>query len=269
MKYKLVAVDMDGTLLNSNREVSKKNKKALFLAKDKGVMIVISTGRPMKGVSRFPDLMKLHSPMITYNGAMLVHSETGEVLFEQSLETEDAKRIIQEGLKNSVTMCIWSNNQLYGNVIDEKINDYKTYTGIEPVLITDYDLLYRQGITKILWYEEAHKVEEFEKYYQSSDMFQSVTCCKSMPIFLEFFNSKVSKGIAMEKIGKLYGIDQSEMIAIGDANNDRSMLEYAGLSVAMGNADENLKKIADEVTETNDRDGVSLVIEKFILTEQE
>lgn len=265
MPYKLLAVDMDGTLLDSDRNISKKNMKALLEASEQGVLVVVATGRALKGVTKYRELLKLNAPVITYNGSMIVHPATDEILFEQELVAEDARKIIRLGLECETTMCIWSDNQLYGNVLNDKIHDYKTYSGVEPVLIEDYDMLYKQGITKILWYDAPAKLKELELKFNEESFFKETVCCRSMPFFLEFFNSKASKGQALKKLGELYQIPLSEMIAIGDADNDISMLEFAGISVAMGNADERLKKMVDYVTSSNDENGVAEVIQRYIL----
>lgn len=267
MPYRLLAIDMDGTLLDSDRKISGKNMEALLEAAKRGVLVVVATGRALKGVTGYRELLKLDAPVITYNGAMIVRPATNEILFEQKLTQEEAEKIVRLGLEYETTMCIWSNNQLYGNAINDKIQDYKTYSGVEPVLIEDYEMLYKQGITKILWYDDADKLTELEFKFNKERFFKETTCCKSMPFFLEFFHSKASKGLALKKLSELYKISLSEMIAVGDADNDISMLEFAGVSVAMGNADDRLKEMADYITSSNDEDGVAEVIRRYILLE--
>ena len=118
------------------------------------------------------------------------------------------------------------------------------------------------GITKILWYDEMDRIKQILKEL-SCNMFSEVSYCTSKPVFLEFFSSRVSKSAAMEKIGELYGIKQEEMIAIGDGLNDLSMIQYAGIGVAMENAEEEVKRNSQYVTTSNDEDGVRKAIEKF------
>lgn len=263
MKYKLIAVDMDGTLLNSKGEITEKTMAAIRNAVDQGIILVISTGRPIQGVEKYNGLLDLRGPVITYNGAMIVDAPTREVLFRQELSRDDAKRIWELGRKYDTTMCIWSNNQLYSNQWNDKIHDYKKLSGVEPILIKDFDTLSEQGITKILWYDEVKRVGEFLNEL-SPEMFSEVSYCTSKPSFLEFFSSKVSKSVALEKIGEIYNITREEMIAIGDGLNDLGMIQYAGLGVAMGNAEEEVKKHAQLVTKTNDEEGVRVVIEKYL-----
>lgn len=262
MKYKLVAADMDGTLLNSRGEITEATAEEIRKLAEKDVVFTISTGRPIQGVEKYKELLGLTGPIITYNGAMIVNAKDNKVLFEQGLLREDARKIWELGQKYNTTMCIWAGNQLYGNRLDEKIHDYKKLSGVEPVLAEDIEMLLDIGVTKILWYDEEEQIEVFLTQL-SREMFCEVTYCTSKPTFLEFFNSKVSKAVAMEKIGGLLGITQEEMIAIGDGLNDLSMIQYAGLGVAMGNAAKEVKENAQFVTATNDDEGVKKVLAKF------
>ena len=263
MKYKFVAVDMDGTLLNSRGEITPVTVEAIRALADKDVVFTVSTGRPMQGVEKYKELLCLMGPVITYNGAMIVDAKDNTVLFEQGLLREDARKIWELGLKYDTTMCIWAGNQLYGNRLDEKIHDYKKLSGVEPVLAEDVEMLLDIGITKILWYDGAERIEEILAQL-SSEAFSEVSYCTSKPTFLEFFSKKVSKAVAMEKIGELIGITREEMVAIGDGLNDLSMIRYAGLGVAMGNAAKEVKEHAQFITDTNDEEGVRKVLEKFL-----
>lgn len=266
MKYKLVAADMDGTLLNSNEEITPVTLQAIERAVKSGVIFSISTGRPIQGVEIYSHLLNLNAPFITYNGAMIVVLGTGEILFQQDLDKEDARQILKLGKKYNTTMCVWSENQLYGNILNNKIYDYRSMSGVEPKLIEDEELLLDQGITKILWFDEEEAINRWQKEL-ACEPFENVTFCTSKPVYLEFFNKQVSKAHALEKIGQLYNIRREEMIAVGDGFNDLSMLEYAGMGVAMGNAPEEIKEKAAYVTAANDEDGVAEVINKFIFGE--
>lgn len=265
MKYKFVAVDMDGTLLNSRGEITPATVAVIRKLADKDVVFTISTGRPIQGVAKYSESLGLKGPVITYNGAMIVNAEDNKVLFEQGLLREDARRIWELGQKYNTTMCIWAGNQLYGNRLDEKIQDYKKLSDVEPILAEDIEALLDIGITKILWYDEVERIEEFLTSL-SSDLFLEVSYCTSKPTFLEFFSKKVSKAVAMEKIGEMLGIARDEMVAIGDGLNDLSMIQYAGLGVAMGNAAQKVKDNAQLITDTNEEDGVKKVLEKILVT---
>lgn len=263
MKYKLIALDMDGTLLNSKKEITPLTAQAIARASKAGVVVTVSTGRPIQGVEMYSKDIDMNVPVITYNGAMVVNGKTKEILYKQELERGDAGKILDFALKLGITACIWSGNQLYGTKLDWRIHEYKKLSGVEPQLMESKEKLLDQGITKILWYDGRDKVQNYIKM-MDSETFSSVSYCTSNPEFLEFFNRKVSKAIAMGRIGEMLGIQREEMIAVGDAANDLPMLEYAGLGVAMGNAAQDIKERVQYVTASNDDDGIAEVIRKFI-----
>lgn len=264
MKYRLVAIDIDGTLVDHNKSISDRTVETIKKVMDMGVKVTLSTGRPIMGVRKFIKLLGLEVPVITYNGAAVVDSKSEEVLFSRNLPEEDARIILEMGLERDVTMCIWSGNRLYGNKLDFRINEYKKLSGIEPVQTTDFEPLIARGIPKILWTDDKERSARWRDDFSKVEL-KETTCCASNAYFTEFFNVNVSKGIALSKVAEQLGVSLSETIAFGDAMNDLPMLEAAGMGVAMGNADERVKAVADYVTLTNDEDGVADALEKLIL----
>ncbi len=264
MKYKMIAVDMDGTLLGSDCTVSERNARAIRAAMDKGVRIVLATGRPIQGARDYISELGLGGAVITYNGAVIVDAHTEKIIFEQSMDADDAALVIRLGQEYDTTMCIWSRGKLYVNKLNERAYDYMTISGVEPILAEDYSEMIRSGVTKILWYDDEKMIGRMPQE-MAAKPFRETSFCLSRPYFLEFFSSKASKANALKKVCEMYGIAPEEIIAVGDAQNDLSMIEFAGMGVAMGNALDEVKKAADFVTATNDDDGVAKVIEKFIL----
>ena len=264
MKYKLMAVDIDGTLIDSNGNITEETKTAIKAAVDRGLIFIICSGRSIQGVEYLSNMLNLDVPFITYNGAMVVMGKSKEILYEQGLSARDAKSIIELGVKYGTTMIVWSNNLLYVSELNERAEDYKKLANIEPILITSYEELIQNGITKILWYDDIDKIDSYQTEI-GEFLTDSVNYHTSKPIFLEFVDKNASKAIALEKLGVYFGIKPEEMIAVGDGFNDLSMIEYAGLGVAMGNAKEALKERANYVTMSNDEDGVAHIINKFIL----
>jgi Cof subfamily protein (haloacid dehalogenase superfamily) len=264
MKYKLMAVDIDGTLLDSHGILTEGTRKAITAGVERGLIFTISTGRPLQGVEYLNGLLSLDLPYITYNGAMVIMGKSKEILYEQKLSPEDSDRIIDLGKKFDTTIIIWADNKLFVTELNERVQKYKEISKVEPVLINDLHELLKAGVTKILWYDEIDKIEKYQsevgKYLGDSVNFHT-----SRPMFLEFVDKRASKAIAMERLGEHFGIVRSEMIAIGDGFNDLSMIEYAGLGVAMANAKDAIKEKADFITLSNDEDGVAHVINKFIL----
>jgi hypothetical protein len=195
---------------------------------------------------------------------MVVMGKSKKILYEQKLTPEDAKNVYLLGEKYNTTIIVWTNNILYVNQFNEKSKKYGELCNTQPILMKDIDEVMKEGVTKVLWYDE---VELIERYQEEVGKFlsSSINHHTSRPFFLEFVDKNASKAIAMEKLGKHYGIEQSEMIAVGDGFNDLSMMEYAGLGVAMANAKDVIKEKADYVTLSNDENGVAHVIYKFVL----
>ncbi len=268
MKHNILALDLDGTLLTSDKKISENNRKALQEYMNAGGRLVLSTGRSYTGTIRFLKEIMPNAPVISNNGAILInYGERPDVLYEQGLEREDARKIYEMGEKAGVSMIIWCRFTLYGNRIDERLLDYgKRFGHIEPVLAPSLEELLDIGITKILWYTDENKAKSL--YEPASNMeLDSVTICNSEPMFLEFFNKKVSKAIVLKKVCEMYGTTLECVAAVGDGENDISMLSAADIGFAMANAGEYTKGFADRITEnTNDEDGVAEVI-RYLMSE--
>ena len=263
MNYKLMAVDIDGTLLNDSGELTENTKNAIRQWVDKGLIFTVASGRPIQGIEGLNKTLNLDVPFITYNGAMVVMGKSKQVLYEQKLSRIDAEEIIKLGEKYNVTIMIWKDNELYVPTLNERVNKYKIISGVEPIIINNMEQLIENGVTKILWYDEVEKIEQYKNEI-GRYLSDNVNFHPSRPYFMEFVDKYASKAIAMERLGQYYGIKQSEMIAVGDGFNDLSMIEYAGLGVAMANSPDEVKERADYITLSNEEDGVAHVIREFI-----
>ena len=263
MKYRLMAVDMDGTLLNPDSEITPFTLQTVKQAMAKGLKFTLCTGRPLQGVKKYVEQLELDCPVITYNGAVIAHSTTGEILFSQNMDTEDARRVYNLAKEKNTMFILWSQNRLYASEISEKTAFYEDITSTKATLLEDFEAVLADGITKFLWYDEPQTLDDWINELKESDLSET-TFTKSRAYFLEFFSNKTSKAVAMEKLGEYYGICREEMITVGDQTNDLPMIEYAGLGVAMGNAVEAVKAAADHITATNNEDGVAQVILNFL-----
>jgi Cof subfamily protein (haloacid dehalogenase superfamily) len=195
---------------------------------------------------------------------MVVMGKSMDILYEQGLAADDVRTIAGLGEKYGTTITIWSGNKLYANKLNERAVKYSQLSGTTPILLSDLEEVIKEGVSKILWYDEVEQIDRYEKEIETL-LSGNVNYHTSQPYFLEFVDRKASKAIAMEKLGEHFGIGREEMIAVGDGFNDLSMIEYAGLGVAMENARDTIKQKADYVTLSNDEDGVAHVINKFVL----
>ena len=262
MKYSLLAVDMDGTLLNSNKAIDEGTIEAINKLVDNDILFVIATGRAPRAILEYKDI-NFNAPIISYNGALVIDAKTQKVLYEKTMPYESAKLVYELGSKLNATMCIWANNVLYTNSQNEFIDFYKSIYKIEPIFVCDFSILKEKNITKIVWLDKPSNIEKFKVICE--DELKVVNSFISAPYLLEFVDIEANKGNALKFIGELYHIPQSEIVAIGDSFNDLSMIDYAGLGVAMDNASLEIKKHAKYVTLSNDEGGVKHVIDNIIL----
>ena len=263
-QYKLLAVDMDGTLFNDASEITERTWKAVLAAIEKGVLFVPSTGRPMGGMRQIRTMFDFDLPMVLFNGAMAMTAKTGRVLFSRGLNFQCAEVIFSQGVCRGYPVVAWAGETLFVSRENEEVSIYQRITGAEVHVIVDPQPMRAPGVTKMLWI-----IPPEEAIRQQAEMLallgDKVNCHTSQPHLLEFVDARASKGKALEAVGAAYGIAREEMIAVGDGYNDVSMLEYAGLGVAMGNAPEDIKALCQAVTLSNEEDGVAKVIEKYIL----
>ncbi|MGL5822893.1 MAG: Cof-type HAD-IIB family hydrolase [Sarcina sp.] len=275
MNYKMICIDMDGTLLNSKKKLSEENKKALKKAYDKGVHIIICTGRNSRSALYFADQIGINSAIIANNGA-LVMDESGEVLlFKEILDKKQCQKILDISKKYRTIPNFHSVGKIYLNSKFRKfINDmffnrnvpqkYK----IENVYLkeqTAWNNLFdenKEFFGKCIMLDKSReKLGKISDELEETGMFELTYSGKYC---LEINSKGVSKGRAVKMLSEHYDIKQEEIICIGDNGNDISMIKYAGLGVAMQNGTEEVKSVADYITDSNDNNGVAKVVEKFV-----
>ncbi len=266
MKYRLVAIDMDGTLLDERKCITGRTLAAVKRAGERGVFVCLSTGRPLCGVDSYMEQLQLSTPTITCNGAVVIDPDSGRIIHSQFLQPQAAREIWQRGTEYGTTMCVWVGDKLYVNRFDERTEDYKKLSGVQPEIVDTFESLANKGISKILWYDNIERIRLYKAELKDR-MNQPVRYVTSDPRFLEFTDENVSKASALKCLGEHLGIPREQIMAIGDGENDLPMLEYAGLSVAMGNASEYIRSRCDYVTDTNVNDGAAKAIERFCLME--
>ena len=264
MKYKLLAADMDGTLFNEKSEITRRTREAILAAMGRGMLFVPSTGRPMGGMRKVLAAFEGDLPMILFNGAMAVTAESGRVLFSQGLDFACAETIFAQGVERGYSVVAWAGERLFVSREDEEIMLYQRKSGAELHVVSDAGAMLPYGVTKMLWIIPPEDGPRCQAGMEAL-LAGKVNCHTSCPHLMEFVDAGASKGLALEAVGKAYGIARSEMIAVGDGYNDVSMLEYAGLGVAMGNAPEEIKAMCQYTTLSNEEDGVARVVKRYVL----
>lgn len=263
MNFKLLAADIDGTLINSQNQLTDRTISAVKKLIEKGDYFVLSTGRPYQGITKFIDALALQKmPYIFYNGAMVMVG--GEIVYSLTIPEDIATKIVEEGHKRGSTQVCWADNLFYSEVDDERVRFYASISGVPPIVVNDLAEVANKGITKIVWYDDP---ETTARYFKEMDALigEKVNVHPSRPYFLEFVNKDCSKAVALNIIAEKLGLDISETAAIGDGFNDLPMLTAAGLGVAMGNANDEVKEQCGFVTDTCDNDGLAKFIEENLL----
>jgi HAD superfamily hydrolase (TIGR01484 family) len=241
--YKLVALDMDGTLLNEEKEISAENRKAIFAALEAGVTVMVSTGRGVQSVSPYIEELGLQTPIVAVNGSE-VWKSPGELLQRVLLPVEQVKEMHRIALE----LDTW-----YWAYAVEGIFNKEGWT---------------DSPDDIRWLKFGYYTEDEAKLArirQTLESWGTLEITNSHPCNLELNPKGISKASGVRAVCGMLGITMDEVIAMGDSLNDLSMIREAGLGVAMGNAQDGVKAAADLVTVTNDEHGVAKVIREYIL----
>lgn len=263
MKYKLLAVDLDGTLLNDNKEISAENYKAMQYAIEKGVIVVPCTGRAIQGITKFSFPPQKTFNAVAYNGGMVVDVNNDKTIYHCPLNKEDVQYIISKGMEYRTNICVWVDNKLYCNVINDYTLSYSKISSVPPIKFDDVSFFDDKTVTKVLWHDDENRIAHFLNI-MSKQVSENVCCCTSKPWFLELFNSATSKALALDTICKGFNISPKEVIAFGDELNDINMIEFAGMGVAMGNARAEVKAVANYITASNNDNGFAQAVYKLV-----
>jgi Cof subfamily protein (haloacid dehalogenase superfamily) len=264
--YKAVFIDMDGTLLKNDHSVSEVNKQAIHKLQKKGVMVVPISARPLHGMAHIiKNVVTDDTPLVSLNGGYIVHKK--EVIFEDAVPLTEVAGVHKE-LKNfDVSAMYYSQMEWFAESATDRIKKEQRITpvkiNIQPFNTTlHYWEAHQKGPNKILIAGEKHLIHDIE--LRLIELHQgNLNIFKSQSTYLEVMSTGASKAKAIEFLIGRYGIDKKEIIAIGDNFNDKGMIEFAGIGVAMGNAPEEIKAVANYVTDTNNNDGVAKALHHF------
>lgn len=267
MAYKALALDLDGTLMDSNKKLSEVNKKAIWKAIDKGVEVILASGRPLFGVQPVADMLELKERggyILACNGGSIFDCRTEKLIFSKQIPDKCINDICRIAKLNKVQPLTYLGNKILAEsdedeyVIKEAFCNSTQIKVVEDLAdFVDYPaekFLVVGEHTKLLPVKEALG----RLYGDVLEIFFSEE------YFLEIVPQNVTKGEALSALMGILGIDREELIACGDAMNDVSMIKCAGLGVVMENAYENIKQYGDYIAPSNDDDGVAAVIERFI-----
>lgn len=264
--YKMIVMDMDDTLLNSENQVSPDTANYLIDLQDKGYHVVLASGRPTEGMLPIARDLHLHehdSYVISFNGSRTIRVKDGALEDEQSISKADFDRIVDYCRDNNMFALTYYNGYIIYEGEHEYMNIESELTGLPMYHTDDLKAYIQEPVAKVLGVDyESHiqaRAQAFDGVFNGQ-----IDVTTSKPFFLEFVPHGVSKGNALHALCKKVGIDISETIAFGDSMNDYSMMKEAGYAVAMGNARDVLKEIADFVTLDHNSDGIVYALKKIL-----
>ena len=271
MKYKLIVLDVDGTMLNSNRELTKRTAQTLRKVQQMGIRVALASGRPTYGIlplAQAIDLGVYDGYIISYNGAQVMEAKTGQIIFERRIDPQMVPYLEKKATKMGLTMAYYDGNEVVStDITNPHVVDESEMNGMT---LRQDDVL---SLSMDDWPAEVMLVSDDEEALTSLEQHMQrhlngvMDTIHSNPYYLEIVGYQVGKSYAMSALVQKMGIGMDEVLAIGDGEADINMIQMAGTGVAMANATEGVRRCADFTTLSNDQDGAALAIEKAIVQE--
>lgn len=262
MAYKLIALDLDDTLLDCEKNISKRNIEALAAAREKDVRIILASGRAYPGVCKFNKILNNEDYTIVCGGGQIA-DPSGKVIYSAYLSPLTTKQVMRWAVTHGIHFQVYTDDGYYFLHKNDYSDYYERlcgYGGYEAPNLMDTEMILA---AKVLLIDTPEKLEECRS--ELSVMFPELIIKKSQSDFLEIMDPEATKGNALAYLAKKLEIDQQQVIAVGDSEIDESMIRWAGMGIAMENACEACIEAANYVTGRHDEDGVAQAVEKYIL----
>lgn len=271
MKYKLIVTDMDGTLLSNHKEITEENKIALKKATEIGIKVAIATGRIYTSARYYANLLELDAPIIACNGAIIREEKTNNTLYKNAMNKDDCKKVANICDKYGIYYHFYNDTGFYCKELKYSSRQYSQWNETQTeenkvnIKVMDDTIKFIENTESILKFvvidDDLDKLDKVRKELEKID---SVEVSKSWHNNIEVMNNGVSKGEAVKKLAEYFGVKQEEIITFGDNFNDLSMIEYAGMGVAMGNSEDKVKERSNFITDSNDKSGVAKALTELL-----
>lgn len=267
MNKKVLVLDIDGTLTNSKKEITPNTRNALIDIQKQGHIVVIASGRPTAGTVKVADEIRLDEfggYVLSFNGARITNWKTKQVIYQNTLSGEMIKPLYDYALEHDLGLVTYEeNNVVTGTRHDEYMELEARINGVKIKDVDDFVGYVNFDVNKCLLSAPADKAEAYEK--ELAEKYGNIASIyRSEPFFIEVMPAGVDKAASLDKLVAMLGMNKEDTICCGDGFNDLSMIRYAGIGVAMDNAQAAVKSEADFITLSNDDDGIVHVIDKFI-----
>ena len=271
MKYKLLVLDVDGTLLNDEREISKRTLAALLKVQQMGVRIVLASGRPTYGLMPLAKTLELGNYggfVLSYNGCQIIKAQNGEILFERRINPEMLPYLEKKARKNGFAIFTYQDDTLITDSPDnEYIKNEALLNNLKIIKEDEFSTAIDFAPCKCMLVSDKEKALIGLEQHWEKRLAGTLDAFRSEPYFLEVVPCGVNKANTLGALLEHLGVTREEVIAVGDGVCDVTMLQLAGMGVAMGHSQDSVKVCADYVTASNEEDGVALAVEKLILAE--
>ncbi len=271
MKYKLLVLDVDGTLLNDEREISKRTLAALLKVQQMGVRIVLASGRPTYGLMPLAKTLELGNYggfVLSYNGYQIIKAQNGEILFERRINPEMLPYLEKKARKNGFAIFTYHDDTLITDSPDnEYIKNEALLNNLKIIREDEFSTAIDFAPCKCMLVSDKEKALIGLEQHWEKRLAGTLDAFRSEPYFLEVVPCGVNKANTLGALLEHLGVTREEVIAVGDGVCDVTMLQLAGMGVAMGHSQDSVKVCADYVTASNEEDGVALAVEKLILAE--
>lgn len=263
---KALVLDIDGTLTNSKKEITPATRQAIQNLMKRGQKVILASGRPTPGMRRYErelELEKYGGYLLSFNGAKIVDCYTGEIIYQRLLPLTLLSGMYRFARDNGCGLITYLGSEVISAFPMDKYVELEARINGLPVKEVENFLEFVDfDINKCLMTAEPEKAERLEKELREQ-YGDRASIYRSEPFFIEIMPKDVNKAASLDKILPVLGVTRENTVCCGDGFNDISMIEYAGVGVAMGNAQQAVKEAADYVTATNDEDGLVQVIKKF------
>ena len=267
MNEKVLVLDIDGTLTNSEKEITDNTRQAIIDVQKRGHIVMLASGRPTPGMKRYAtelELEKYGGYVLSFNGGRIINCRTGEIVYQRTLPSQVIPGLYRFACENDCGILTYFGDRIIlGTRTDEYVELESRINGMPVQQVENFLEFVDFDVNKCLMTAPPEKAEQYLAILQ--ERYQGrLSIYRSEPFFIEIMPLNVDKATSLDRMLETVGMTRENAICCGDGFNDLTMIEYAGVGVAMANAQPAVKEAADYITASNDEDGIVQVIDEFI-----